>query len=318
MKRWQFGLALVGLLGFGFGAADDTVRAADDPAAKKIVFVAGKPSHGYGAHEHHAGCLLLAKHLEAGLPGYKAVVHHYGWPEDASLFDGAAAVVMYCDGGANHMVIPHLDQVDALAKQGVGIVCLHYGVEVPPGPAGDRFLDWIGGHFEINWSVNPHWVAKFETLPKHPITRGVQPFAIQDEWYYHMRFRPGMEGVTPILSALPGPETLSRPDGHHSGNPFVRAAVARGELQHVAWAYERPDGGRGFGFTGGHDHWNWGEPNFRRLVLNAIVWTARGEVPEGGVGTPTVTLEDLQKNQDFPVPANFDPAKARARFEPKS
>ena len=24
----------------------------------------------------------------------------------------------------------------------------------------------------------------------------------------------------------------------------------------------------GIGFTGGHNHWNWGEPNFRKLVLN--------------------------------------------------
>ena len=42
---------------------------------------------------------------------------------------------------------------------------------------------------------------------------------------------------------------------------------------------ERPDGGRGFGFTGGHFHRNWGDPNFRKLVLNAILWTAGLDVP---------------------------------------
>ena len=46
---------------------------------------------------------------------------------------------------------------------------------------------------------------------------------------------------------------------------------------------ERPDGGRGFGFTGGHDHKNWGDPNFRKLVLNAILWTAGLDVPSAGV-----------------------------------
>ena len=51
-----------------------------------------------------------------------------------------------------------------LAKQGVGIVCLHYGVEVPKGEAGDKFLDWIGGYFETDWSVNPHWTANFKEL----------------------------------------------------------------------------------------------------------------------------------------------------------
>ena len=69
-----------------------------------------------------------------------------------------------------------------------------------------------------------------------------------------------MKGVTPILTALPPKETLSRGDGPHSGNPDVRSAVLeRKEPQHVAWAAEREGGGRGFGFTGGHDHWNWGD-----------------------------------------------------------
>ena len=28
---------------------------------KKVVFIAGKPSHGRGQHEHNAGCLLMAR-----------------------------------------------------------------------------------------------------------------------------------------------------------------------------------------------------------------------------------------------------------------
>ena len=59
-----------------------------------------------------------------------------------------------------------------------------------------------------------------------------------------MRFRPEMQGVTPILTDLPGEETLSRPDGPHSGNAAVRKAVAAKQPQTLAWAYERPDGGR--------------------------------------------------------------------------
>ena len=51
----------------------------------------------------------------------------------------------------------------------------------------------------------------------------------------------------------------------------------------MAWAVERKDGGRGFAWTGGHYHANWGDENVRRMVLNALVWTAKGEVPEGGV-----------------------------------
>ena len=113
-------------------ASEPQTFAAD--GQKKVVFVAGKPSHAYAAHEHNAGCLLLAKELAAAMPSYSCSTHHYGWPEDAQFFAGADCLVMYCDGGAGHMVNQHLDQVDALAKKGLGIVCIHYGVEVPKGP----------------------------------------------------------------------------------------------------------------------------------------------------------------------------------------
>ena len=94
--------------------------------------------------------------------------------------------------------------------QGIGMACIHYGVEVPKGPSGEAFLKWIGGYFEPHWSVNPHWTANFKSFPEHAITRGVQPFEINDEWYYHMRFPEGMDGVTPILTDLPPRETSRR------------------------------------------------------------------------------------------------------------
>jgi hypothetical protein len=285
-------------------------------AHKKIVFVAGSKSHGYGAHEHFAGCTLLARSLEQGLSNIETVVVRNGWPRDPQVFEGADTVVLYADGGANHPVNPHLKEFDNLVKHGMGVVCIHYGVEVPKGPSGEKFLEWIGGYFEPNWSVNPHWTAKFNPLPKHPITRGVQPFEIHDEWYYHMRFREGMQGVTPILTDLPDSKTLVRADGPHSGNQHVRRAVLKNkEPQHVAWAFERSDGGRGFGFTGGHFHWNWGDPNFRKLVLNAIVWTARAEVPEDGVGARRVTLKELESNQDYQQPKDFNREKIRASLK---
>ena len=74
--------------------------------------------------------------------------------------------------------------------------------------------------------MNPTWKAEFKKLPTHPITQGVAPFALYDEWYYHMRFPEGMTNVTAILSALPPASTLEREDGPHSGNAAVRAAVA--------------------------------------------------------------------------------------------
>jgi type 1 glutamine amidotransferase len=275
---------------------------------KKIVFLAGRDSHGFGAHEHRAGCTLLAVALNENHPGVHAAVYTGGWPTDPTALDNADAIVMYADGGGGHPVIPHLKEVDALNKKGVGVVCIHYGVEIPKGPAGDAFLDWTGGYFETHWSVNPHWTANFKKFPDHPIASGVQPFSIKDEWYYHMRFREEMKNVTPILSDLPPNETLSRPDGPHSGNPHVREAVKRGESQHVAWASEQEGRGRGFGFTGGHDHWNWGNDDFRKLVLNAITWCAHAEVPKDGVSSNSLSRGELEGFIRSTQTAAFRPA----------
>lgn len=258
--------------------------------------IAGKPSHGPGEHEFRAGLLLFQKCL-AGYRGIQVEVYSNGWVPNSDILKGAAAVVIYSDGGTGHPALQgdHLQQLSALMKQGVGLACLHYAVE-PTMEKGDReFIDWLGGCFEINWSVNPVWEADFKTLPDHPITRGVKPFQIKDEWYFNMRFRDGKQS---ILAAIPPLSTISRPDGPHEGNPTVRELVKRGDVaQTVAWAMERPDGGRGFGFTGGHYHRNWGNDNLRKLVLNGILWVAKADVPPNGVES-TVTAADLKENLD--------------------
>lgn len=268
-------------------------------ADKKIVLIAGGPSHGPGDHEHRAGMLLLGKCLDQ-VPGIQTVVVSNGWPADVKVFEGAAAVAIYSDGGGGHPFIQgeRLAVIEGLARKGVGLGFIHYAVEVPKENGGAEFLRWMGGYFEMHWSVNPHWMGEFTDLPVHPVTRGVAPFRMQDEWYYHMRFAPDMKGVTPILSALPPAKTLERPDGPHSNNPAVRQAVLEDKLpQHLMWVFDRPDGGRGFGFTGGHFHKEWGDENFRRVVLNALLWIARVEVPEGGVKS-TVTEDQLRANLD--------------------
>jgi type 1 glutamine amidotransferase len=264
---------------------------------KKIVFVAGGPSHGYGDHEHLGGCMLLAKALnESGLPVEAVVTQDNGWPKDPKVFEGAAAIVMYSDGGGGHMVNKRLAQVDELTKKGAGVGAIHYAVETVKGEPGDRFLAWMGGYFETHWSVNPWWVAKFDKLPEHPVCRGVKPFETRDEWYYHMRFREGMKGVTPILTAVPPDSTRKGGDGPHSGNPAVRAELGKNTPEHVMWVSENEGGGRGFGFTGGHVHWNWKNDDQRKLMLNAILWIAKIEVPADGAPSKTPTQEEMEAN----------------------
>jgi len=271
-----------------------TASAAD----KKILFIAGGVSHGAGDHEHKAGCLLFAKCLSS-VPGIKTEVSA-GWPRDASAFDGVDAVIIYSDGGGGHPGIQgeRMKQLGEVLKKGAGFGCVHYAVEVPKDRGGKEWIDWIGGYFETDWSVNPFWTADFKTLPDHPVARGVKPFKQMDEWYYHMRFQPDMKGVTPILSALPPKETLNRGDGPHENNPAVRNAVLTNQLpQHLMWVYDRPDGGRGFGFTGGHSHKFWANDDYRKAVLNAILWIAKADVPETGVPS-TVAAEDLKIHLD--------------------
>lgn len=276
-------------------------------AIKKIIFIAGHPSHGPLQHEHRAGCLLLQKSL-SGVPGIFTKVYDNDWPtvmkdgqrvDDESAFEGADAVIIYSDGGGGHPALQgnRLQFLDQLARKGVGIGLLHYAVE-PTIPKGQKeFIDWTGGAFELNYSVNPHWVADFKTLPEHAVTRGVKPFKADDEWYFNMRFREGMQGVTSILSAVPPATTMSRPDGPHEGNPAARDAVAKGLPQTVMWVSERQGAGRGFGFSGGHNHAGWKNNDQRKLVLNAILWVAQVEVPANGVSS-TVTDEDINANLD--------------------
>jgi putative membrane-bound dehydrogenase-like protein len=290
-------------------------RAAQPIANKNIVFIAGGPSHNYGSHEHYAGSRILADTIRNTDPSAKCEVIRNGWPKDDSILDTADVIVIYSDGGKGHPSLPHLDRLKKQIDRGAGFVCIHYAVEVPKEQGGPEYLSWLGGYFETNWSVNPHWDAKFESLPKHPITSGVKPFQTRDEWYFHMRFPEDMKGVTPILSAVPPASTMDRPDGLHSGNPTVRKEVARGDKQHVAWATERANGGRSFGFTGGHFHWNWGRTEQTKLVANAILWAAHLPVPESGANVEPRSVEQLKENQDEAVPAKFDPIEVAKQFQ---
>jgi len=267
-------------------------------AEKKIVLIAGGPSHGPGEHEFRAGCLLLQSCLDK-VSGINSVVYTNGWPQEASAFDGADAIIIYSDGGGGHPAIQRdrLKVLGALMNKGIGLGCIHYAVELPKDKGGPEFLQWIGGYFETYWSVNPHWVADFTSFPNHPITRGVKPFKINDEWYYHMRFPDSMQNVTPILTAIPPESTRGKPGANdpHGGNPEVQKH--KGEPEHVMWAIQRPDGGRGFGFTGAHFHKNWAEENFRKTVLNATLWIAKMDVPPDGVQS-SVTPQQLTANLD--------------------
>lgn len=266
-------------------------KAAKD--VKKIVFIADTAPHGpRGNHEFLAGAIYLARTINAHYPSAYAVVHTKDkWPKDLKHAD--TIIVLLNHGGS--AVNPAVKEA---AARGAGFMAIHYGVEVTKGEQGQNYLQWLGGYFETFWSVNPWWTPDFKEFPKHEVTRGVKPFAINDEWYYHMRFVEEMKGVTPILVALPPLNTIQgegKKPSERGGNAAVYEAVAAGKKQVMAWAYERPEGGgRGFGFTGLHKHANLADDNFRMLLLNAVAWVSKLEVPANGVPSKTLSRDDLE------------------------
>ena len=269
---------------------------------KRVLLIAGSKSHGPGDHEFFAGTAILMDLLKQ-TPGVWPIMARDGWPKNEKLFDTADCVVFYLDGRGGHPAAKgdRLDKLQKLMDKGVGWVNLHFAVDYEP-KDGARVVNWMGGYYDPRTSTNPHWDAHIRSLPKHPITRGVKPFTLNDEWYYNMHWVGDVtdvrdaKNVTPILQAVPPDNTRGTPD----------AKKYPGRLETMAWAYDRADGGRGFGFTGGHFHRNWADPDFRRVVTNAVLWCAKAEVPEGGAKVD-FDPADLNKNLDRKGKGEFKP-----------
>jgi len=267
---------------------------------KNILLIAGPKTHEAGAHEFPAGCELLAKRLLENDPGLNVEVCT-GWP-DASKVQAADSIVIYGDGLEKHPANGHISELRRHHEAGKGLVVLHFALE-PGDPETAKLLDdAIGGRFEVDWSVNPVWKMENPTIADHPVTRGVRPFSMEDEFYYHLRL---CESVIPLLQAHPPMESLGA-DGPRSGNPSVRNDLSGNIPQTLAWVVENPNGSRGFGFTGGHFFRNWAHEDLRRLVLNAIIWTARIDVPKQGVAESLAAA---------PASQSIDEAIARGDLE---
>jgi type 1 glutamine amidotransferase len=101
---------------------------------------------------------------------------------------------------------------------------------------------------------------------RHPVTRGVSEVTYRDEFYPTLRF--AARGVAAAMRAMLSDEAAPE-----------RAAT----LRTVAWAYQRPGGGRAFGFTGTHFLTSLDQAPVRQLLLNAIGWTAGKKVPAKGI-----------------------------------
>jgi type 1 glutamine amidotransferase len=286
-RLWLLWIACAGA-GTHFASADE------NPAVRKIVLVAGKKSHGpegNGIHDYPWSVRLLKVLLDRSNVRDRVRVETYfgGWPADDRNMEDADTVVLISDGrdGTIGEEAPHLSteerrtRMDRLIRKGCGLVTFHFSVFAPE-EFRDTVLRWSGGYFQWQTGSERKWysaikVAEDDLLlphPEHPVVRGVKPFRMKDEFYYNLRFASTDGTVAPLLAVpvLPGRE----PDGRW-----------------VAWALERGNGGRSFGTSCGHFYENWKNDDFRKLMLNAIAWTAKVEVPTEGVQSRYVEREEV-------------------------
>ena len=309
-------ILLAGLL-IGFNVACSPKAGSGEN--KHILFLTGANSHGWGAHKHIAGTILLAEALPQGAPNVTTEGIHT-WPT-ATQLEKADALVIYADGWAKHPANNHLDDLKTFMDAGKGLVVLHWatgigtqpvaGSDGPQDPNRDPSLNhmddpnrvaWrklVGADFEAFYSISNFYTSEFKDPAKHPVMNGVTPFNLYDECYYHLREGGTVDRVLPLH---PPASTIQPGFTPYRGNDHARAAIAKGEEQYCAWTFERPEGGRAFGFTGGHFHWSWAKDEVRKMVMNACLWAAGGEVPEGGIDTPKPDAAQMLENMDVPNP----------------
>ncbi len=238
-----------------------TASAAPESAQKKVVLIGHQPDHPPGTHLYLPECELLAKCLRQ-TTGVTAVVSD-GWPTDPQVLADVDAIVLYSSPGAEILMGgPQAEQFERLMKQGVGLVALHWATGLKDQnneELGHRYLSYLGGLFSFAFSgldISESQVQQVEAA--HPTCRGWKGFKLTDEYYLDLKFLPEAKSILQV--------------------------PVNGKQQTVAWAYERPDaqGGRSYGNTLGHFHELFEREEFRRMLINGILWTMRIEIPEDG------------------------------------
>ena len=244
---------------------------------KTIVLIGGPKSHSVGEHDFANGIELFKEFLNASpdTRGVKVAAYPDDWPAEASAFDGAITLVLYFDGVESHPLLNAARRAvfEQVMGRGVGVVALH---QASTAPAGDTILDlprWLGGA-RYGMFDRTEELVSFQPAA-HPIGNGVKDFLLHDEFYPTIRFPPEREKVSPILTGKLHPQ-------FRDGKPLI---IDKPESHPVAWTFERADGGRSFTFTGLHYLVSLDNPALRKLLLNAVFWTAKMDVPQEGVRT---------------------------------
>jgi len=247
---------------------------ADEPKKKLLLIGQGPDGHPAETHEYMAGVKVLAKCLEpvAGIE-VTTIRADGAWKEGPELIDRADGVVLYLSEGAKwtQMDPKRYEAFSKLAKRGGGLVVLHWAMGTREAEPIENFVKLAGGCHggpDRKYAVVETKLEADDA--KHPILAGIGTFTAKDEFYYRLKLAPAETRVTPLLHA-----------------------TIDGKKEMVAWAWDRPDKGRSFGFTGMHFHANWRLPEYRRLVSQGVLWTLKMPIPRDGLAVE-VPKSDLR------------------------
>jgi hypothetical protein len=231
---------------------------------KLLLVGSGPDGHPPQTHEYMAGLKILEQCLRQ-IPDLEitTVRADEPWKEGPDLIGRADAVVLFLSEGARWVAHDPLRR-EALAKLAArrgGLGALHWALGTKDAGPIDGFLKLLGGcHGGPDRKYKELETTVHVADPKQPIARGIDDFRLRDEFYYQLKFVKPEGSIRPVLQAL-----------------------IDGRQETVAWSWERPDGGRSFGFSGLHFHDNWRLPEYRRLVAQGVLWTLGREIPPKGL-----------------------------------
>ena len=257
-----------------FACAVETDAAEPTFRPKRVLLLGQKPDgHPAKSHEYMTGVRLLAKLLQIR-DGVQAVVVQADnpWADGPELLDGADGAILFLAEGAKWVSADpeRLAAFQRLAKRGGGLTVLHWGMGTREVAPVENFVSLFG---HCHGGPDRKYKVLTATLQpsseSHPVLNGIAPIEVHDEFYYALKQPPQVERLVPL----------------------IRVALD-GSDQTVAWAWDRPDGGRSFGFSGLHFHDNWKWTEYRRLVLQGVLWSVGQPIPAEGLNVD-VTESDL-------------------------
>lgn len=233
---------------------------APDATSTKVqqILLLGQSPDGHppGTHEYLPAMRILEQ-LLSKIPGVEVELVNADspWPQGPELLAKADGVVLFASEGARWLrEDPRRREAFArLAQRGGGFSVIHWGM-------GTKDAENIADFVRIFGACHGGPDRRFKVVDvhcdfaKHAVTKGLEPLDVHEEFYFKLKMPQSKKGLVPLLQVN-----------------------IEGQDETVCWAWDRPEGGRSFGFSGLHFHENWSLSQYRRLIAQGVLWTVGRE-----------------------------------------